>query len=85
MKTLIFLLLVLLFSCEKDQSCWICEITGTKYVGDNPTPIDVFTSITEPCDIDNIFDYQSSHYRKETRNLEGWIITTITEYDCKKK
>lgn len=95
MKTVLFIFLLFLFSCEKpteepievDPMCWACRVTTTKYFGSNPTPISKETKIIEPCGIEaiKIFDYQDENYKKETKAINGQVITTVIEYDCKSK
>jgi hypothetical protein len=81
---LTFLLLLFLFSCEKESRCWICDITVSKYVGDNPNPMSINSFITEPCDV-SIYEYKKEHSSKVTQRIDGITVTTIMECECSEK
>ncbi len=65
MKTLLFVLLIIFASCEKDSQCWTCQIrtvrTVTNVISDN-------TVIRDQCDFttDEILMFESENNKQWT-------------------
>jgi len=87
MKNLIFILAIVLFSCEKDEPvfCWECELTTT-YSATRYIP-DVISNTYIKCDLtqDEIIEYMDDNSDIITIKIGSTIATTETKCVCKKK
>jgi len=91
-KLLLFLCLIILFSCEKQSvDCWVCKVDSITMIGDSI--VGTSTTYITPCDIStkDIFTYEEDR-TKTTRidrvqnglySFDNVIITTSVK--CKKK
>jgi len=85
MKKLLFILLVIFASCEKDSSCWEC--TTTIITQCNGYASDKMTITSTPCDLseNDIRAYEASSNTTVTTNSGGITCTARSTCKCRKK
>jgi len=93
-KLLLFIFLIILFSCEKEDNdihCWVCKVDSITSI--QGIVVGSMSTFTYPCGIttENIFNHETDGTTTVTINLlqDGYIainnitITSIT--NCKRK
>ena len=88
-KLLILLLLIVLFSCEKDDHyCWVCKVDSVTMI--DKTEVGRMSFITYPCGITprEMFDYEGTKINTIDLWQTGYIciynMTTVSTIKCKR-
>ena len=88
-KLFILLLLITLFSCEKDDPyCWVCKVDSVTMIG--KVEVGKMTTFTYPCGITpkEMLDYEGTKVNTIELWQSGYIciynMTTVSEIKCKR-